>query len=71
MASFKPKEVISILQKLGFIRKRQSGSYVLMYNPETKESIPVPLHTKDIKRGLLLGIIKKADSAEEEFIKLK
>lgn len=71
MASFKPKEVISILQKLGFIRKRQSGSHVLMYNPETKENIPVPLHTKDIKRGLLLDIIKKADSVEEEFIKLK
>ena len=71
MASFKPKEVISILQKLGFIHKRQSGSHVLMYKPETKVSIPVPLHTKDIKRGLLLGIIKKADSVEEEFIKLK
>jgi len=42
-----------------------------MYNSESKVSIPVPLHTKDIKRGLLLDIIKKADSDEEEFIKLK
>lgn len=71
MASFKPKEVISILQKLGFIRKRQSGSHVLMYNPETKISIPVPLHTKDIKRGLLLDIAKQANVKEEEFIKLR
>ncbi|OGE15132.1 hypothetical protein A3F00_01665 [Candidatus Daviesbacteria bacterium RIFCSPHIGHO2_12_FULL_37_11] len=71
MASFKPKEIISILQKLGFIRKRQSGSHVIMYHPETKISLPVPLHTKDIKRGLVLSIIKQAKSNEEEFIKLK
>ena len=71
MASFKPKEVISILQKLGFIKKRQTGSHAIMFNPETKTTIPVPIHTKDVRRGLLLGIIKKADSAEEEFIKLK
>ena len=71
MASFKPKEVISILHKLGFIRKRQSGSHVIMYNPETKLNIPVPLHTKDIKRGLALGIIKQTKSSEEEFTRLK
>ena len=71
MASFKPKEVISILQKLGFIKKRQTGSHMIMYNPETKIAIPVPMHTKDVKRGLLLGIAKKANSSEEEFIKLK
>lgn len=71
MASFKPKEIISILQKLGFIRKRQSGSHVIMYNVQTKVNIPVPFHAKDVKRGLLLGIIKQAKSNEEEFIKLK
>ena len=71
MASFKPKEVVSILQALGFIKKRQSGSHVLMYNQETKVSIPIPIHTKDIKRGLILGIIKQVKSSEEEFIKLK
>ena len=71
MASFKPKEIISILQKMGFVRKRQSGSHVIMYNPETKINIPVALHVKDVKRGLLLGIIKQAKSSEEEFIKLK
>lgn len=71
MASFKPKEVISILQKLGFIKKRQNGSHVIMYNSDSKITIPVPVHAKDIKRGLLLGITKQANSSEEEFIKLK
>lgn len=71
MASFKPKEVAKILQKLGFIKKRQTGSHLIFYSPELRRIIPVPMHTKDIKKGLLRGIIKQADSTEEEFIKLK
>ena len=71
MASFKPKEVIAILNKLGFVKKRQTGSHIIMYNPKTKIALPVPMHTKDIKRGLLLGIAKQANSTEEEFLKLK
>lgn len=71
MASFKPKEIISILAKLGFVKKRQTGSHVIMFNPVSKIIIPVPLHSKDVKRGLLLGIIKQANSTEKEFIKLK
>lgn len=71
MASFKPREVISILQNLGFIRKRQTGSHVIMHNPSLKRTIPVPVHAKDIKKGLLRSIIKQADSTEKEFLKLK
>ena len=71
MASFKPKEVISILKKLGYIKKRQTGSHIIMYNAKTKVAIPVPMHTKDVKRGLLLGIAKQASSTEKEFLKLK
>lgn len=71
MASFKPREVISILQKLGFIRKRQTGSHVIMNNPSSKRTIPVPMHAKDIKKGLMQSIIKQADSTEKEFLKLK
>lgn len=71
MASFKPREVISILQKLGFIEKRQTGSHKIMYHAVRNKIIPVPIHPKDIKRGLIKGIIKQAESSEEEFLKLK
>lgn len=33
--------------------------------------IPIPMHSKDIKKGTLKSIIKHAESSEEEFIKLK
>ena len=71
MASFKPKEIIKILRKLGFVKKRQTGSHIIMFNPISKVTIPVPLHLKDVKRGLLFGIIKQANSTEAEFIRLK
>lgn len=71
MASFKPREVISILERLGFIVMRQAGSHVVMYNKEINQIISVPKHTKDVKRGLLLSIIKKARSSEKEFLKLR
>ena len=71
MASFKPKEVIRILKKLGFIAKRQTGSHLIMYRSSDKKIIPVPIHNKDLRRGLLKSIIKQADSTEEQFFRLK
>lgn len=71
MASFKPREVVSVLKKLGFAEKRQTGSHLIMYHPTKKTIIPVPVHTKDIKKGLMSSIIKQAGSIEEEFLELK
>lgn len=71
MAAFKPKEVIQILGKLGFVQKRQTGSHLIMFHPTSKKIIPVPMHTKDIKPGLMKSIIKQAGSTEEDFLKLK
>lgn len=71
MASFKPKEVISILKKLGFIEKRQTGSHKIMFCADKNKIIPVPFHSKDIKKGLMKEIIKQAQSSEKEFLKLR
>lgn len=71
MASFKPKEVVSILQKLGFLKKRQPGSHAVMFNPDSQIVISIPVHTKDVRKGLMKSIIKQANSTEEEFVKLK
>lgn len=71
MTSFKAREIVRILEKLGFARKRQTGSHLIMYHPKRKQIIPVPIHAKELKRGLVKGIIKQAESSEKEFIKLK
>ena len=71
MPAFKAKEVVKILKRLGFEERRQTGSHLIMYHPEKKQIIPVPIHAKDLKKGLLKAIIKQAESTEEEFLKLK
>lgn len=71
MASFKPKEIVSILQKLGFLKKRQTGSHLVLFHPQSQIVISVPMHTKDVKKGLMKSIIKQANSTEEEFLKFK
>lgn len=71
MASFKAREIVKILGKLGYVQKRQTGSHLIMYNSNSRKTIPVPIHTKELKRGLVKGIIKQVDSTEKEFLKLK
>ncbi|HVF69894.1 MAG TPA: type II toxin-antitoxin system HicA family toxin [Xanthomonadales bacterium] len=71
MPSFKAREIVKILQKLGYIQKRQTGSHAIMFDSKSKRTIPVPMHTKELKKGLIMGIIKQAASTEKEFLKLK
>jgi len=65
----KPKELIRALERLGFVLRRQTGSHAIFRHPETKNMVVVPVHAKDIKRGLLYGILKQAGISEENFLK--
>jgi mRNA interferase HicA len=71
MASFKAREIVKILEKLGFVKKRQTGSHLILHNPKRNLTIPVPMHAKELKKGLLKAVIKQAASTEEEFLRLK
>lgn len=71
MASFKAREIVKILQKLGYLKKRQTGSHLIMYHPKHKRTIPVPMHAKELRKGLIQAIIKQADSTEKQFLKLR
>ena len=66
----KPKEVVKALLKAGFIKRRQTGSHLILRHPETKKIVPVPIHAKDIKKGVLKNILKQADLTLEEFLDL-
>ena len=65
------KDVIRVLEKVGYVVVRQKGSHVRLIddsNPEHKP-ITVPLH-KQIDKGLLRAIIRDADMTVDEFVKL-
>ncbi len=70
LPSLPPQKVVKALKKIGFEKARQTGSHLILANKATKKIIPVPIHNKDIKRGLLMSIIKQAGLSPEEFLKL-
>jgi len=55
----KPKELIAILEKGGFIFSRQSGSHAI-YKKYGNKIIVVPIHNRDIPKGTLSAILKDA-----------
>jgi predicted RNA binding protein YcfA (HicA-like mRNA interferase family) len=56
---------IRALEKLGFLKVRQSGSHVIMRRGST--GCVVPMHS-EIKVGTLAGLLRQADVSPEEFI---
>ena len=59
-------QIIKILCKYGYYIRSQRGSHIVLKHPERKP-VTVPDH-KEIKRGLVLEIIKTAQISREEFI---
>lgn len=66
----KPREVIKVLTKAGFVKARQTGSHLIMKNSKTGKIVPIPIHARSLKKGLLSAIIKEANLTLEEFLKL-
>ncbi|HEU5291700.1 MAG TPA: type II toxin-antitoxin system HicA family toxin [Cyclobacteriaceae bacterium] len=59
----KPKELIKLLEKEGFVFVRQSGSHAI-YRKIGFKIIVVPMHSKDIPTGTLNAIIKDSGIKE-------
>lgn len=70
LPTLKPMEVIRALTKLGFERARQSGSHIVMVNKISGKLIPIPMHNKDMKRGLLRNIVKQTGLRVKDFVEL-
>lgn len=56
-----PKEMVTILKANGFkLIKSNNGSHQKLYNPATNTTVIVPMHSKDLKKGLEQAILKQA-----------
>ena len=55
-----PKEMIKLLKKNGFQVVGQTGSHVKLINRESGKQVIVPMHCKDLKKGLEDAIKKQA-----------
>jgi len=66
----KPQQLIRVLEKKGCVFKRQTGSHRIFYCSYNQKIITIPIHNRDIKKGLLRSIIKELNLSIEEFIRL-
>jgi len=64
-----PKQLIRVLSRLGFFRDHSKGSHFIFYHQDGRRAV-VPMHSRDIPKGTLLGILKDIDIAKDEFIRL-
>ncbi|TSC57146.1 MAG: hypothetical protein Greene041662_1051 [Candidatus Peregrinibacteria bacterium Greene0416_62] len=64
-----PTKILRALKKAGFREIRKSGSHVILVD-KNKRMVVVPMHNKDVKRGLLFSIIKSAELTQKEFLDL-
>lgn len=64
----KPKQLIRVLEKKDCIFKRQTGSHRIFYYSRMQRIIVVPIHSKNIKKGLLRSIIKELDMSIKDFV---
>ncbi|MCG3195988.1 MAG: hypothetical protein GHCLOJNM_00459 [bacterium] len=69
LPSLKPREGVSALKSAGFIEQHQCGRHLYLWNSVTRKLPSVPMHSKDLKRPTLKGIIKQAGLTEEEFLR--
>lgn len=63
--TYSGKQVVRALRRSGFVVDHQRGSHIFMHNLEKNISAIVPLH-KELKKGTLHNILKKAEISDKE-----
>lgn len=66
LAIISPKEMVRILLKLGFKEIRQNGSHKFFKHDDGRCTV-IPIHGKDLKRGLIKGILKDINLSDEQY----
>jgi predicted RNA binding protein YcfA (HicA-like mRNA interferase family) len=71
LPSITAREAIRALERAGFVVSRTSGSHCrLIHAGDPRRKVTVPVHTGDLRRGTLRGIIAQAGLTVPEFIAL-
>ena len=64
------KQMCKIVEKCGFYKVRQKGSHLSYSNNHGGYTV-VPMHTGDLKRGLIRNIINDIGITTDEYERLK
>lgn len=63
----KPADVVKGFEKLGWGVARRRGSHIILTKPGHIATLSVPKH-REVARGTLRSLIKKAGVSPEEFV---
>jgi len=68
LPTIRPKQLVQVLRRLGFVQHRQHGtSHLIMKHSDGRRTV-VPIHSKDIPKGTLMGILKDIEVSKSELI---
>jgi mRNA interferase HicA len=65
-----PNETVKTLEKFGFILQRQRGSHAILYHPENKRMVVVPIHSKTLTPFFLSTLLKQAGINSDDWRKM-
>jgi len=66
----RPREVLRVLQRIGFEEKPETGSHRILRHPDDRQVV-VPMHPKELPMGTFRGILKQAGLTPKEFEALR
>lgn len=70
LVPIKSKKLIQVLKKLGFKQRDAEGSHVFFRHDDGRTTV-VPIHAKEISRGLLRKILRDVDLSRNEYENLR
>ncbi|TAL19894.1 addiction module toxin, HicA family [Patescibacteria group bacterium] len=70
LVPIKPADLVKILLRLGFLQRDAEGSHVFFKHADGRTTV-IPLHSKDISRGLLKKILNDVKLSVEEYEQLR
>ena len=66
----KPKRLIKILISMGFVERDAQGSHVFFKHKDGRTTV-VPVHNRELSKGLLRKILNDVNLSIEEYEKLR
>jgi predicted RNA binding protein YcfA (HicA-like mRNA interferase family) len=60
------KDLLQFLTSHGYRRVRQKGSHLILSHPD-RPLLVIPMHVRDLPKGLFLKILKDAGFTREDF----
>lgn len=70
LVPIKPKNLIKIIHKLGFQQRDAQGSHIFFKHADGRTTV-IPVHNKDVSKGLLRKILNDIELSVKEYDKLR